>query len=792
MAKNPTNDEQKVSEAESEAFDTTTEPEETSSSQQNELQEQTNPENDDSGAIVEELLKRLTKKKQKKRRFIDIDLYRVGCMEDEQLEGTLKLGPVSYKGAFYYSSFLACRLLNRPISWYSKYFTVAFDEKLEELIEDPDFKLPEGCFNNITVYSKLPMPALPVRVVFVLGWTEEKHYIFTEDVLETLPLLLRKMGKNLEDCKESLEYLTKLYKTDFVLMPRCIRLTEFKRLLKELDIDQNLVQFFPDHDSALFPELIREEEKFPMVTAVDGDGDFVMTACQAFFTIFNHHICELDWNLAIDSKEKEHIALQFQKKFIKVTQKYLQMEEGMLVKRALVEADIRFLDQHQIHKKAKFEKRYLLEAVPFRRPIKWECYKQLADTYKLPKLLVLEQGEVDTIPAFLARTYLIFAAADHFFPKNAIKEMRLFSKALLELVPEMSVEILKQKFDQMILRRAGKGVKKVDRAVAVPDSPEKTPEQSVDPPKPQSKKSDDNEVVDPDSPEKSPEKTPEQSVDPPKPKSKKSKKKNLKGIACGNCYQANLQCGKLQKELKVAQEKADQYEKKAEKADHFETKLKEVQEQMEDLKRKKKSADENRMKEKKARETAEKFSRDNKEKIEKSEKLEKDLKEARKSIQQKNEQVKSLEKKLNSKSKLEEQLKTAEERLAKRVKDEKELRNSNNELKAEVQKLKKQLEEQSHKMELDHEQFAGKCKAMESQIAGTRIVNNELNTANNNLKQTISHLESEVDVKTAELVEKSDTNLRLLIENERLTQKIQNLEIELQRARQPREYSLFY
>ncbi|EGT46883.1 hypothetical protein CAEBREN_08193 [Caenorhabditis brenneri] len=781
MAKNPTNDEQKVSEAESEAFDTTIEAEGTSSSQQNEFQEQTNPENDESDAIVEELLKRLTKKKQKKRRLIDVDLYRVGCMEDEQLEGTLKLGPVSYKGAFYYSSFLACRLLNRPISWYSKYFTVAFDEKLEELIKDPDFKLPEGCFNNITVYSKLPMSALPVRVVFVMGWNEEKHYIFTEDVLETLPLLLQKMGKNFEDYKEKLEYLTKLYKTDFVLMPRCIRLTEFKRLLKELDIDQNLVQFFPDHDSALFPELIREEEKFPMVTAVDGDGDFVMTSYQAFFTIFNHHICEWDWSLAIDSKEKEHIALQFQKKFMKVTQKYLQMEEGTLVKRALVEADIRVLDQHRIYKKVEFEKRYLLEAVPFRRLIKWECYKQLADTYKLRKLLVLEQGEVDTIPAFLARTYLIFAAADHFFPKNAIKEMRLFLKALLGFVPEISVEFLKNKFDQMILRRAGK---KVVRAVAVPDSPEKCP----DPPIPQS---DDKEVADPDSPEKSPEKSPEQSVDPPKPKTKKSKKKNLKGIACGNCYQANLQCGKLQKELKIAQEKADQYEKKAEKADHFETKLKEVQEQMEDLKRKKKNADGNRMKEKRARETAEKFSKDNKEKIEKFQKLEKDLKEARKSIQQKNEQVKSLEKKLNSKSKLEEQLKTAEERLTKRVRDEKELRSSKNELTAEVQKLKKQLEEQSHKMELDHEQFAGKCKAMESQIAGTRIVNDELNTANNNLKQTISHLESEVTVKTADLVEKLDTNFRLLIENERLTQKIQNLEIELERARQPREYSLF-
>ncbi|EGT55068.1 hypothetical protein CAEBREN_23177 [Caenorhabditis brenneri] len=742
MAKNPTNDEQKVSEAEPEAFDTTTEPE----GHQNDLQEQTNPENDDSDAIVEELLKRLTKKKQKKRRLIDIDLYRVGCMEDEQLEGTLKLGPVSYKGAFYYSSFLACRLLNRPISWYSKYFTVAFDEKLEELIKDPDFKLPEGCFNNITVYSKLPMPALPVRVVFVLGWNEEKHYIFTEDVLETLPLLLRKMGKNLEDYKEKLENLTKLYKTDFVLMPRCIRLTEFKRLLKELDIDQNLVQFFPDHDSALFPELIREEEKFPMVTAVDGDGDFVMTACQAFFTIFNHHICELDWNLAIDSKENEHIALQFQKKFMKVTQKYLQMEEGTLVKRALVEADIRLLDQHQIYKKVEFEKRYLYEAVPFRRLIKWECYEQLADTYKLPQLLVVEQGKADMIPAFLARIYLIFAAADHFFPKNAIKEMRLFLKALLGFVPEISVEFLKKKFDQMILMRAGKNV---DRAVAVPDSPEKSP----DLPKPQS---DEKEVADPDSPEKSPEKTPEQSVDPPKPKSKKSKKKNLKGIACGNCYQANLQCGKLQKELKVAQEKADQYEKKAEKADHFETKLKEVQDQMEDLKRKKKSADENRMKEKKARETAEKFSKDNKEKIEKLQELEKDLKEARKSIQQKNEQVKSLEKlvfaflnsmaiilifrKLNSKSKLEELLKTAEERLAKRVRDEKELKNSNNEL---------VLTNLYHPKEYEDYRFP------------------------------------------VDLSQQTIFIFRLLIENERLTQKIQNLEIELERARQPREYSLF-
>ncbi|EGT58298.1 hypothetical protein CAEBREN_16631 [Caenorhabditis brenneri] len=55
----------------------------------------------------------------------------------------------------------------------------------------------------------------------------------------------------------------------------------------------------------------------------------------------------------------------------------------------------------------------------------------------------------------------------------------------------------------------------------------------------------------------------------------------------------------------------------------------------------------------------------------------------------------------------------------------------------------------------------------------------KLNTANNNLKQTIFRLEPEVTVKTAELVKKSDIHFRLLIENERLTQQIQNLEIEL-------------
>ncbi|CAL2035797.1 unnamed protein product [Caenorhabditis brenneri] len=655
---------------------------------------------------------------------------------------------------------------NNKKSENSQYFLVKKDAK--------NAKKSMGTMENY--YSD---PQSTEFVVRTFAYDHHANLILVSEGLEIVRLALKRQKTLTPDKVEGLRKMRNIYPggpDSCLTMPVSV----FKKVISVFGVNQ-MITIVPDLVYKYTTQAASQNPSSP-IYLINTNGEEMMFGLHCAIFLFSMVFCRTSFK--IDEKTKE--CIEFKNRFHEILKYYIAIPEANLINKSRVEfSNTIFLHEVTRRDLGRVNLNFFHDDMKptdiiFRetnhQPVEWQC-----EAVSGPNLVSV------------ARFSYIMNGIQAFFPQECFEDTSKLLEALQLIVPSNLVQATLSLIEKLVDNHqrweagcASGKPQKITNLVAPPvcgdvrKEAEKPVEAQRDP-----KEDVEAEVFlilasrKPPPSETSSEPSSSEASTLEKTDPKKARMKKLKGIACGNCVQANVQCGNLRRELRSAQEKAKEYEEKAKKTEKLEKKLEEIEANNEFLKKKRKNADDARIAERKLKDEAVEFAAENKEKIENALQLEGELKEVQKKLKDKNKQVKNLEKQLTSLPSILEQNRALAESAETRKRTENEQKALRKQTENENEHLKKQLEQKTQKMEEEQRRVTKKFEKMEQEMAKMREIIEKLLTRNLHLEADNTDLKNTASQNKVQLLHESDKNEKLSAEKSVLQQEVYNLEYEL-------------
>ncbi|EGT46886.1 hypothetical protein CAEBREN_14475 [Caenorhabditis brenneri] len=698
---------------------------------------------------------------------------------------------------------------------------------------------PTGMLDNLTDHARINAKRLVIREFTYKDSGIPIDHVLTEDVLEMIRIFMKRQKREPESYTENLAELEQKWKNEDSNFTRSISTEEFKMIMNEFEIDKSQIVIAPDVQSYI-STLRTLYNGFGPITTYNRDGNLIMTTHQAVFNIFQSTVFGYNWHELKKNPYTQKKLDEFYKFFMKVTKKYWDMEEGLLVTLSHVEKDIKNLKNHKIFVKkwAKKIRLYPYENSKYSDEI---SLKHLFTDYVNIGVSCMRNAsdyDGNGIPVHLARAYILFAHMGIFFPVESIEQKIIMVDGMLTVMNFQSRKENRKMFLKLIYDKAGKADSEIPPESDFKESDKKSGKESDE-------KSDEDkneeELADTDVSPSNEEKTSDmndealttseaaESTDSTNetnsnccsqtdhsavclvvpnnfdPATAVAKNQTFKlGFTC--CGVAKLipftaplpkpkviahpvllsdrcnQCYENLGKLKTAEENLKNSENKAKLYEKQAIKIEELEKEMEILKTKRKNADKHRMKAKEKLDEAVNLATKNEKRAMEANGLEDKLKIKNAKLVEYKKEIEELKMTINSQPDLAQKVIMLEERHKNQELVARELRKSNKEFKSQNADLKKQLESQGEKIAHEQKQFANKYRKMQDEMAGNRKISDELATQNLTLVKENDQLKHSLVSEKVASEEKSDINARLLNEKTQLHQKIKDLERQLQKS----------
>ncbi|EGT46900.1 hypothetical protein CAEBREN_06743 [Caenorhabditis brenneri] len=171
--------------------------------------------------------------------------------------------------------------------------------------------------------------------------------VFTDDILELVPIVLKKQGKPMKLHYKKLQHYRNLWALKDPNLTNSVDIADFKAVMESFKVNKELIMIVPD---AFHYEtgMAMMEQGYGGVSLLNHNGDLVLEPLQALFCIFQAVICGRKWEKEDIMESEEDVLGHFYVEFEKVTGKYRTMKEGLLVCKEQVLTDIKSLQSHRI------------------------------------------------------------------------------------------------------------------------------------------------------------------------------------------------------------------------------------------------------------------------------------------------------------------------------------------------------------------------------------------------------------------------------------------------------------
>ncbi|CAO4368980.1 unnamed protein product [Caenorhabditis nigoni] len=500
-------------------------------------------------------------------------------------------------------------------------------------------RLRDECRYSLDAFQKVyPEKKIYIRTISsMIKFREETKRVFTEEVLDMIPVVLRKQNTPIEENDDRLTKYRRKWETNNKDLETTISLTEFWYILEEFDIDRTEITIIPDPVYEITMQKMINDLRRRSFNVIGPCGEQMMRFEQAVFHIFEVVVCSVNWTM--DScKKHEGCLKELKDRIIFSMRAYSGMKEGTYVTVEHVESTIVQLKNHcsfklqsntpsplvelqnlkiddKISKETfisnchKFGLTKIGSNMKVMEPLTmafvvrihylsaWrneffdfqtlELYHMILDETEFRSFSLSQTLDLDDEPSFRADDKKTIAtAAEKETPKKTHMEDSRTSKKSVKIAVEKLANLTIEKRleaknkDEVIQRTTPDDIQKPSMLVEALEL-EKPTSESIQK-TPASEKVSEVEASSPEADQKTPVLENALVVDPPTSdvNQKKNQLEKLPVIDmnqsknCAKCSRTSEMCNEAKKALKLTQNKLEKYEKKAKRTDEVEKELK--------------------------------------------------------------------------------------------------------------------------------------------------------------------------------------------------------------------------
>ncbi|CAL2035545.1 unnamed protein product [Caenorhabditis brenneri] len=252
-------------------------------------------------------------------------------------------------------------------------------------------------FSNLT-RKNVYLLAFPIAKMMLRP--QESLRVFTDSVLEYIPILLRQQGTPIDENDKKLKKYEKSWKTSQNHLYNTIEIEELNKVLEDFDINKSAISLVLDPVYSETSVQMLEKGSDPIYT-ISPDGEEVLGVFQAAHYIFQCLVCGIDWTSKIYKNQLDGL----KRKILRVMNKYCNVQENLCVSKKSIDEDIQVV---------KSDKRFLQHKKPF------ELWSGLNTTDNI---------SIDTVIAFLNSFSITFSTN----PECPLFSMKLCGESHIEI-----------------------------------------------------------------------------------------------------------------------------------------------------------------------------------------------------------------------------------------------------------------------------------------------------------------------------------------------------------------------
>ncbi|PIC13849.1 hypothetical protein B9Z55_027449 [Caenorhabditis nigoni] len=277
----------------------------------------------------------------------------------------------------------------------------------------------------------------------------ERRRVFTEEVLEIIPIILKQQNARIEEFNDLLQKYYQEWKRDYV--HHSINMERFNSVLEEFNINKGLITIVPD---PLF-EMSREDMlEYGKATEMrlSPHGAWLLDSSHAIFSIFQRVVWGFNWKSVDQCRAHDKCIIRMKKMIIEVMRQYLNTPEGGLIPITCIDNSIEWLENQCYwtlgSKGTCLDSRtsISIDITPHFQSLYYHVYQQAMYFYGLPNYHSSVRFSSDdfpdwanaVIPAWLTRVLLLVGWSEQFFDKESVDLANVILQLILNKMPAES------------------------------------------------------------------------------------------------------------------------------------------------------------------------------------------------------------------------------------------------------------------------------------------------------------------------------------------------------------------
>ncbi|EGT46264.1 hypothetical protein CAEBREN_03598 [Caenorhabditis brenneri] len=297
------------------------------------------------------------------------------------------------------------------------------------------FLIDEYPLLNLETYSKFA-DDFAVRSME----TTKGCYILTNDILELIPILLKKQEAFSIDVDKKLKLYQKNWDSGNPEVLNSVEVSFFKIICDSLKVNRDLLTIIPDVSHLESMDSVVENG---YISTEYGAKQKITCKEQAIWHIFQSVVCGVNWATKSCKKNKA-IVDGFKEKYFEETGKLMKMRKGTFVTAKYLEATISTLHSHQVFtdKIAHRVADYNFDKLGYCNHVSIEDYEKNCELFGLPKYdCMYRERRSYNVPAYLARSRNHLGWLNTFYPPVMLEEKEVLIDEMLYGFPKSQREI---------------------------------------------------------------------------------------------------------------------------------------------------------------------------------------------------------------------------------------------------------------------------------------------------------------------------------------------------------------
>ncbi|EGT46896.1 hypothetical protein CAEBREN_10506 [Caenorhabditis brenneri] len=399
-------------------------------------------------------------------------------------------------------------------------------------------------------------------------------YILTDEILELVPVLMKKQGIPVEMYEKKLKSYADNWKPEIRGVFNSVEVSFFKIIMDSLNVDRSFITIIPD---PFHFKMINEVLEVESIHTTVEDDIQIMCREQGMLLLFQIAICGVNWKTKKCCLEKNQSVINdFRKRYISMIVLFTQrLKKGAFVTQDLVTSCATTLFEHSIFTDKIV---HLYFDFNYNKPsydslVTMEEHGKKCERFGIPENYQLfKSRKPPSVPMFIVRTYNHVELMEIFYPKYVFSEKIMLLEEIVLFLPKNLREKAMEYFRCVVRRTVNKynseGIhKKIYETLL------KQQEQKAEKTENLIKKL---QATEPEKPTKPKPPVPEESSDDDDPppavpeKPKKAKKVPKEPRACNKCTENGVALLNAREDLKKVEITAKSNEKRAKRAEKAE------------------------------------------------------------------------------------------------------------------------------------------------------------------------------------------------------------------------------